>query len=134
MLRQVKLSMQLQALRSKLDNQEAARQALAERRAAMAKREAELEEALKEVTEQTSEEDKALLDEAVSQHEADSATLAQEEKQDAETRADLQKQIDTSRSWRKLKSALPRKRLWKCMRRKEQTLCPRLKIAGAFSA
>lgn len=95
MLRQVKLSMQLQALRSKLDNQEAARQALAERRAAMAKREAELEEALKEVTEQTSEEDKALLDEAVSQHEADSATLAQEEKQDAETRADLQKQIDT---------------------------------------
>lgn len=95
MLRQVKLSIQLQALRSKMDNQETARQALAERRAAMAKREAELEEALKEVTDQTSEEDKALLDEAVSQHETDSAALAQEEQQDAEARADLQKQIDT---------------------------------------
>lgn len=95
MLRQVVLSTRLQELRGKMGNQEAALQALAERRAAMARREAELEEAVKEVTDQTPEEDRATLDAAVNQYEADSAALAQEETTEAEARSALQKEIDT---------------------------------------
>lgn len=94
-LRQVRLRRQIGDLRAELTNLEQAREALEERRAAMTTREAELEEALNEVTDQTPEEDRQALESSMDEFEQDQQALEADETTNGEERQRIQDQIET---------------------------------------
>lgn len=92
-LRQLILGTKLTALREKLAGLVTAAAGLADRRAALNKRDEELAAAVAEVTADTPAEDKATLDAQTEQYAADDDALAAEETENATQRADLERQI-----------------------------------------
>lgn len=92
-LRQIRLRKQIADQRAQLSQLEAAHDELEERRSALATREAELEAALEEMTEQTGTEDREALEAAMDQHEADQAALEADETANTEARQRIQEQI-----------------------------------------
>lgn len=94
MLKQIKLRKRIETLRAQQTGANETRTQLEERRAALKKREEELEAALSEVTAETPAEDQQLLDEETAKWEADDEALTQEEAENQETTRKLQEQID----------------------------------------
>lgn len=92
-LRQLLLGRRIDGLRGQLTGLDAARDALAARRADMQRREAELEASIREVTEETPQEDRDALDALTAEYEADEAALAGEEAQNASDRAAVEAEI-----------------------------------------
>lgn len=92
-LRQIVLARKLEALRAQQTEADKQAEALAEKRATLEKREAELTQALEEVTEETPQEDKDALDAEVSQFEADSKGLEGEEQESETQRQAIKNQI-----------------------------------------
>ncbi len=92
-LRQLLLGKKIEELRTQLSTLNGALDALKTRRAAMNTREAELELAVNEVTTETPAEDKATLDAETEKFQADEAALAGEEKENAQEREAIEKQI-----------------------------------------
>lgn len=92
-LRQLLLGRRIDGLRGQLTELDAARDALAARRADMQRREAELEASIREVTEETPQEDRDALDALTAEYEADEAALAGEEAQNASDRAAVEAEI-----------------------------------------
>ena len=82
-------------LKKKLDAKRAALQALQPRRAALQEREAELEASINEVTEQTTQEERDALDEAVSAFEVDRDALDQAQNDLEGEIAGLESELDT---------------------------------------
>ena len=93
-LRQLIISRKLDALKGELAAAETEQEALRDRRSAMEQREAELTEALNEVTEETTAEDKATVEAEADKWEADDKALKTEEDANEQRKADLQRQID----------------------------------------
>lgn len=93
MLKQLMLSKKLEGLRSKMAALVAASGDIETRKAAMKQREAELEEAVNELTENSTEEERTTVDEAAAQFEADQAALDKEAAQNAADQATLGEQI-----------------------------------------
>lgn len=93
-LKQLLMGKKIEQLRGQLKLLEDARDALKERRTALQTREAELEAAVNEITDETSEEERKVVEEATAAFEADAETLTGEENQNAQARADLEKQIE----------------------------------------
>lgn len=93
-LKQIVLRKKIEGLRAQMTSAEQTRDALKERRDALKLREEELERAVGEVTENTTAEEQAALDEATAQWEKDDEALAQEEAENLETTRKLQEQID----------------------------------------
>lgn len=92
-LRQIILARKLEALRAQQTEADKQAETLAEKRAALEKREEELTQALEEVTEETPQEDKDALDAEVSQFETDSKGLEGEEKESETQRQAIKNQI-----------------------------------------
>lgn len=92
-LRQLLLGRRIDGLRGQITGLDAARDALAARRADMQRREAELEASIREVTEETPQEDRDALDALTAEYEADEAELAGEEAQNASDRAAVEAEI-----------------------------------------
>lgn len=92
-LKQIVLRARIDQLRAQRKPLEEAHDALAQRRTAWQTREAELEQAISEVTDATSEEDRALLDEQVNACVADGDTLTGEEQANADALSTLDEQI-----------------------------------------
>lgn len=92
-LRQLLLGRKIDGLRGQLTGLDAARDALAARRADMQRREAELEASIREVTEETPQEDRDALDALTAEYETDEAALAGEEAQNAQDRAAVEAEI-----------------------------------------
>lgn len=90
MLKQLILTRKLQELRSKL----AALPTFEERKAEMKKREEELETAISEITDETTEEEKKVVDDAVAEFEKDQEALEAEETANDETKKNLEKEIE----------------------------------------
>lgn len=93
-LKQLLIAKKMEQLRGQLKLLEDARDALKERRTALQTREAELEAAVNEITDETSEEDRKVVEDATAAFEADAEALTGEESQNAQARADLEKQIE----------------------------------------
>lgn len=93
-LKQLLMAKKIEQLRGQLKLLEDARDALKERRTALQTREAELEAAVNEITDETSEEDRKVVEDATAAFEADAEALTGEENQNAQARADLEKQIE----------------------------------------
>ena len=93
-LKQIVLRKKMEGLRAQMTGAEQTRDALKERRDALKLREEELERAVGEVTETTTAEEQAALDEATAQWEQDDEALAKEEAENLETTRKLQEQID----------------------------------------
>lgn len=93
-LKQLLMGKKIEQLRGQLKLLEDARDALTERRTAMQTREAELEAAVNEITDETSEEDRKVVEDATAAFEADAEALTGEETQNEQARADLEKQIE----------------------------------------
>lgn len=94
MLKQLRLSMQINNLRAQLTVQETEQQALVERRNALMLREQDLETALNEVNDQTSAEDRQALEQAMDAYEADAQTLETEEAANSQERQRIQDEIN----------------------------------------
>lgn len=94
MLNQVIKRKQLEKLKAEMDALRTTRAGLDERRAALVTREQELEQAIGEVTAETSAEDQALLDEATGEWSAQDAALTAEENENDEATQRIQAQID----------------------------------------
>jgi len=92
-LRQIVLARKLEALRGQQTEADKQAEVLAEKRTALEKREAELTQALEEITEETPQEDKDALDAEVSQFETDSKALEGEEQQSETQRQAIKNQI-----------------------------------------
>ena len=90
MLKQLILTRKLQELRSKL----ATLPTFEERKAEIKKREEELETAINEITDETTEEDKKVVDDAVAEFEKDQEALEAEETANDETKKNLEKEIE----------------------------------------
>lgn len=93
-LKQIKLRMQIEAANSELQKLQEAGKELEERRAALKTREAELEAAYGEVTGETAEEDKQMLEQQTDAWEKDDAALAEEEKEHEDKRTALEREIE----------------------------------------
>lgn len=93
-LKQIVLRKKIEGLHAQMTSAEQTRDALKERRDALKLREEELERAVGEVTENTTAEEQAALDEETAQWERDDEALAQEEAENLETTRKLQEQID----------------------------------------
>lgn len=93
-LRQLILSKKIEEARTQLSQLETEQEALSERRTAMNTREAELEQAISEVSAETPAEDQAVLEEEEKKWEEDDAALQEEEKENEEKRQELQSKID----------------------------------------
>lgn len=94
-LKQVVLARRIADQRAALAPLTEQRDALAQRREEMKVREAELEAAVNEITEETSQEDRAAVDAAVSEFEQASEQLTQEEQANAEAIAGIESAIET---------------------------------------
>jgi HK97 family phage major capsid protein len=92
-LKQLVLRKKIDALKAQLEAIRAKDPDFEKRREALKTREAELEVAVNEVTEETSAEDKQTLEESVSQHESDEAALTTEEAEQASTKKNIEDQI-----------------------------------------
>ena len=93
-LRQLIITRKLNDLKKQLATADSETEELVTRRAAMQQREAEIAAALEEVTEETSEEDKAAVEAEASKWEEDDNALKTEEDTNTQRKADLQQQID----------------------------------------
>ena len=93
MLRQLQLTRSIAGLSAKLESLRARDAEFETRKAALDKREAELEEALSEVTDTTSEEDKKLVDDSITEHEADTAALDKDKADNEADKAKLESEI-----------------------------------------
>ena len=93
-LKQIVLRKKIEGLHAQMTGAEQTRDALKERRDALKLREEELERAGGEVTENTTAEEQAALDEDTAQWERDDEALAREEAENLETTRKLQEQID----------------------------------------
>lgn len=93
-LKQIVLRKKIEGLHAQMTSAEQTRDALKERRDALKLREEELERAVGEVTENTTAEEQAALDEETAQWEKDDEALTQEEAENLETTRKLQEQID----------------------------------------
>ena len=93
-LRQLILSKRIEEARSQLAQLETEQEALSERRTAMNTRDAELEQAISEVTADTPAEDQAILEEEEKKWEEEDAALQEEEKDNETKRQELQTKID----------------------------------------
>lgn len=93
-LKQIVLRKKIEGLHTQMTSAEQTRDALKERRDALKLREEELERAVGEVTENTTAEEQAALDEDTAQWERDDEALAREEAENLETTRKLQEQID----------------------------------------
>lgn len=92
-LRQLLLGRRIDGQRARAAQLDGERSALEERRADMRRREAELEASIREVTEETPQEDRDALDALTAEYEADEAALAQEEAQNERSRAEVEAEI-----------------------------------------
>lgn len=92
-LRQLVITKKIQDLRKKLDDLKSKDADFEQRKADLQKREAELEVAVDEITEETSEEDKAAVDESIEAFEKDQETLDSELKQHEEEKQKLEDEI-----------------------------------------
>ena len=92
-LRQLLLGRRIDGQRARAAQLDGERSALEERRADMRRREAELEASIREVTEETPQEDRDALDALTAEYEADEAALAQEEAQNEHSRAEVEAEI-----------------------------------------
>ena len=93
-LRQLILSKRIEEARNQLSQLEKELEALSERRSAMNTREAELEQAINEVTVDTPAEDQAVLEEEEKKWEEEDAALQAEEQDNAAKQQELQTKID----------------------------------------
>ena len=93
-LRQLILSKKIEEARNQLSQLEKEQEALSERRTAMNTREAELEQAINEVTVDTPAEDQAVLEEEEKKWEEEDAALQAEEQDNAAKQQELQTKID----------------------------------------
>ena len=93
-LRQLILSKRIEEARNQLSQLEKEQEALSERRSAMNTREAELEQAINEVTVDTPAEDQAVLEEEEKKWEEEDAALQAEEQDNAAKQQELQTKID----------------------------------------
>ena len=93
-LRQLILSKKIEEARNQLSQLEKEQEALSERRSAMNTREAELEQAINEVTVDTPAEDQAVLEEEEKKWEEEDAALQAEEQDNAAKQQELQTKID----------------------------------------
>ena len=94
MLKQVLLKARMDQLRAQLTPLESTRDDIRARRSAMAQREAELERAIGEVTDDTTQEDRALLEQQVEECVAQVEELEKEEAENADAIAAIQQQLD----------------------------------------
>lgn len=92
-LKQVLKEREIREKREELDRLNAGKDALAERRAALTTREAQLETAVGEVTEETSAEDRAKLDEETEKWQQDDAALTGEEEENQAAREKIEGEI-----------------------------------------
>lgn len=93
-LKQMRLNKRLEEARAQMAREEEKRTALAARREEMNRREAEIEAAVNECTEETPQEDRDMVEEQAAAWEADDAALTQEENANTEETEKLQRQID----------------------------------------
>lgn len=93
MLKQLVLSKKLAEKRAAIAAIEEAARGYAEERTKLQTREAELAAALEEVTEETTEEDKKIVEDSISVYEADDNSLTEKEKQNAEEKEGLESEI-----------------------------------------
>lgn len=93
-LKQIRLRMQIESKRNELKQLEEAANGLEERRTALKLREAELETAYGEVTGETEEADKQMLEEQTDVWEKDNEALEGEEKENEDKRNALESEID----------------------------------------
>ena len=94
MLKQLLLTRKIAAKRSEMDKLMADRAELDTKREALKAREAELEAAVNEMTEETTEEERAAVDAAVAEFEAQAAEADQAEAANADAQANLQTEIE----------------------------------------
>ena len=95
MLKQLLLTRKIAAKRAELEKLKEARADLDQKREALKTREAELEAAVKEMTEETSEEDRAAVDAEVAEFEQQSAEADEAEAANAQAQVDLEGEIDS---------------------------------------
>lgn len=93
-LRQIRLRKQIDDLRNQLAEADKTTESLVERRNALLLREKELEDALEETNEQTSEEDRAALDSSMDEYENDLKSLETDEETNGQERKRLQDEIN----------------------------------------
>lgn len=93
-LRQIRLRKQIGDLRNQLAEANKTAEILVERRNALLLREKELEDALEETTEQTSEEDRSALDASMDEYETDMKSLETDEETNSQERKRLQDEIN----------------------------------------
>lgn len=94
MLKQLLLTRKISAKRAEMDQLKAARAEMEEKRKALSIREAELEAAVQELTDTSTEEEHAAIDAAVSEFEAEAAAAEQAENENEEAQVNLQNEID----------------------------------------
>ena len=94
MLKQLLITRKIAAKRAELEKLQAARAEMDEKRKALNAREAELEAAVMEMTDETPEEDRAAVDEAVQEFEAQAAEADQAEAENEAAQVSLQNEID----------------------------------------
>lgn len=94
MLRQLVLANKIEALNKELREAETLRSQLAEKRDGMSKREAEIVLAINEVNEETSNEDRLMVETMADEWAKDEATLTEEETKNEELRANIQQKIE----------------------------------------
>lgn len=94
-LMQIVISKKIEALRAQLTPLEETRRALEARRTEMTTREAELEAAVNEVTEETSQEDRDILDQETQAFAEDDRQLTEEETANANERSRIEQEIAT---------------------------------------
>lgn len=93
MLKQLIITRKLAELRSKLEALRAKDTDFATRKAAMKKREEELEAAINEITDETPKEDQDIVDQSVTDFENDKTALETEESENDKAKTDLEKEI-----------------------------------------
>lgn len=122
-------------LKKKLDAKRAAKQALAARREALQAREAELEASISEVTEETTQEDRDALDDAVAAFETDREALDREEAALDEEIGGLVSDLDTEEAAQNTTPPAPAPAAPETNERKEMnTMNTRRKIFSRYSA
>ena len=94
MLKQLLLARKIETKRAEMDKLKAARAEMEEKRKALAIREAELEAAVQELTEEATEEEHTAVDAAVAEFEAEAAEAEQAENENEEAQVNLQNEID----------------------------------------
>lgn len=94
-LKMLRMRKKLEELRALLENENKKRGDIEARRAALNLREAEIETAVSEVTEETSAEDREMVENEAAQWEAEDEALTAEENENLEETAKLQAQINT---------------------------------------